>query len=120
MTDQPRKTLRLNIASPQDRDTQAMAILVRAIEAKQCASWTYNRLRMLAAPQILYRRHDNLYCDAVVIEHDGKTPREEKLGSFRLAGMIAVKSLQQPAPFWPHRDLANSRYSSILAVRDDG
>ncbi|QHD67947.1 hypothetical protein GS397_13475 [Sphingobium yanoikuyae] len=119
MTDQPRKTLRLNMESPQDRDVQTMAILVRSIEARHCASWMYNHLKILAAPQILYRRNDNLYCDAVVIQHDGKAPREEKLGTFRLAGMTAVKSIARLALFWPHRDLANSRYGSILFVRDD-
>ncbi|WP_145201515.1 hypothetical protein [Sphingobium sp. B2] len=119
MTGRPRKILSLKSQSPQDRDAHAITILARTIEEKQCARWTYNRTDMLAAPQAIYRRNDSLYCDAVVIERDGVSPVEYKLGSFRLAGMLAVKPIVTPADYWPHLDLTDSRYASIIAARGE-
>lgn len=50
----------------------------------------YNRSEMLFAPHILYTRHDDPFVDGVVMEREGKPPREIKLASFKLAGLSGV------------------------------
>lgn len=62
-------------------------ILLEAIALKKCVQATYNRMAVTLAPHILYTRHDELFVDAVTIERDGKPPREEKIGQFKLAGL---------------------------------
>ncbi|UAK26786.1 hypothetical protein K8P63_19555 [Sphingomonas nostoxanthinifaciens] len=56
-----------------------------------CALATYNRTQVRIAPHILYTRHDEPFVDGVVVERDGKPPKELKLGSFKLAGLSEVR-----------------------------
>lgn len=75
------------------------ALVRRAIARRLCATATYNKARVRLAPHILYTRHDDLFVDAIVVERDGKPPREVKLGVFKLAGL---KDLRLTAiPFNP-------------------
>ena len=46
---------------------------------------------VILAPHILYTRHGDLHVDAVTIERDGKPPKEVKLGTYKLAGLSAVR-----------------------------
>ncbi|TVV72570.1 hypothetical protein FOY91_14335 [Sphingomonas solaris] len=50
----------------------------------------YNRTEMQFAPHILYTRHDDPFVDGVVMEREGKPPREIKLASFKLAGLTGL------------------------------
>ena len=52
---------------------------------------TYNKGTVTIAPHILYTRHGEIYVDAVTVERDGKPPREEKIGTFKLAGLGALR-----------------------------
>lgn len=63
------------------------ALLRRAIARRLCVTATYNKAKVRLAPHILYTRHDDLFVDAMVVERDGKPPREVKLGVFKLAGL---------------------------------
>lgn len=62
-------------------------ILAAAIERQVRISAIYNKGRVILAPHILYKRHDELYIDAVTIERDGAAPREAKLGTFKVDGL---------------------------------
>jgi len=62
-------------------------ILAAAIERLVRISAIYNKGHVILAPHILYKRHDELYVDAVTIERDGAAPREAKLGTFKVDGL---------------------------------
>ena len=82
-----------------------------AIVRKRCLRATYNRTDIMLAPHIIYTRHDDLFVDGVVLERDGKPPKELKLGTFKLAGLNgvgreraqcrAIASGRQPEPRRP-------------------
>ncbi|MET0238792.1 MAG: hypothetical protein ABW184_02745 [Sphingobium sp.] len=64
--------------------------IFEAIALRKCLRATYNRATVLLAPHVLYKRNDSLFIDAVTISRDDKPPREEKIGSFNLAGLSDV------------------------------
>lgn len=73
-------------------DPQEAADLIReAIEHQVTASAIYNRTRIVFAPHALYTRHGDHHVDAVVVERDGQAPREQKVGTYRLSGLKALK-----------------------------
>jgi len=61
--------------------------IFEAIVRKRCVIATYNRVTMTLAPHVIYTRHGDLFIDAVALEKDGKPPKEEKIGTFKLAGL---------------------------------
>jgi hypothetical protein len=61
--------------------------MFEAIVRQLAVSATYNKGSVTIAPHILYTRHGEIYVDAVTVERDGKPPREEKLGTFKLDGL---------------------------------
>lgn len=66
-------------------------VISHAIAKKLCIAAVYNRVAVTLAPHSLFTRHDELYLRAVTVEHDGRKPREAKLGTFKLAGLSEVK-----------------------------
>lgn len=62
-------------------------VIFEAIALQQCISATYNRMRVILAPHILYTKHGELYIDAVTMKRDGELPREVKIGAFKLTGL---------------------------------
>jgi len=116
----PKLSLRLGSKTPEQKEADAAALLTRAIEEHLGVRWIYNRTLMRAAPQLLYRKNDSLYCDAVVIERDGAAPAETKLGSFNLAGLSGLTLTEQVYPAWPDIDRSDARYQGgILAPVSD-
>jgi hypothetical protein len=61
--------------------------IFEAIVRQRCVEATYNRMRATLAPHVIYTKHGDLFIDAVTVEREGKPPREEKLGTFKLAGL---------------------------------
>jgi hypothetical protein len=90
---QTRRTLSIK-TSPDDLPNVApddpAAILSQGIQVKVCVAATYNKATFLLAPHILYTKHDELFVDAMVVERDGKPPKEPKMGTFKLTGLTAV------------------------------
>lgn len=81
---------------PDDQGEQAtptgpVPTVFEAIVRMRCLSATYNRTDVTLAPHIIYTRHDDLFVDGVVVERDGKPPKEPKVGTFKLAGLGAVR-----------------------------
>lgn len=103
-------SLRIGTASPEHRETETASILAQALEHHLCVRWTYNRVLMQAAPQILYRRNDALYCDAVVTEKNGVRPEETKLASFRLSGLGQVVLTVEALEPFQALDVSDPRY----------
>lgn len=65
-------------------------ILCQAIASRTCIRTIYNKKDVVLAPYIVYTRNDELFMRAVTIEHDGRPPRELKLGTFKLVGLGQV------------------------------
>lgn len=69
----------------------ATPVLLEAIVKRQAIAATYNRTELTLAPHILYTKHGDLHVDAITIDRDGKPPKEEKLGVYKLAGLSGVR-----------------------------
>lgn len=90
-----RRTLSLKAREP-SRPDGAVAVAIRdAISGQRCLFAIYNRGQVRFAPYILYTRHDELYVDGVVMDRDGKPPRELRLATFKLDGLTAVRPLDE-------------------------
>ena len=112
----PKLTLRLGGKSPEQRQADSTALLTQAIQQCLSVRWTYNRTHIRAAPQILYRKNDSLYCDAVVVERNGAALPESKLASFNVAGLDGLLLTQQIYPTWTALDAGDPRYAGgVLA-----
>lgn len=66
-------------------------VIFEAIVKRQAVTATYNRGEVVLAPHMIFTKHDEIYIDAVTVERDGKPPREEKLGQFKLAGLVGLR-----------------------------
>lgn len=88
------------------------------VALKKCVTATYNRTSFKLAPHIVYTRHDEMYVDAVAIEHEGQPPREAKLGTFKLAGLKEVAVDDQSFELFDMFDPAAEKYqgTTLLAV----
>jgi hypothetical protein len=90
--------------------------MFEAIVKRLAVAATYNRGEVTLAPHVIYTRHDELYVDAVTIERDGKPPREEKLGTFKLAGLsplrLTARRFERSALFDEH----DAKYAGVLLM----
>lgn len=68
------------------------AVICQAVAGKTCVRAIYNKKDVILAPYVVYTRNDELFMRAVTIEHDGRRPREPKLGTFKLLGLNDVTS----------------------------
>lgn len=67
------------------------ATIFEAIVKQVAVAATYNRGSVTLAPYMIYTRADEVYVDAVTLERDGKPPKEEKIGTFKLAGLAGLR-----------------------------
>lgn len=86
------------------------AILMEAIARHIAVTAIYNRQQVQLAPHIAYTRHGDLFIDGVVIERDGRPPRELKLGSFKFAGLSEIALTRRHFDPSPLFDPAAERY----------
>ena len=104
----------------QDDQTAAIspAIVMEAIVKQQALIATYNLAEVTLAPHILYTRHGDLHVDAVTLERDGRPPKEEKIGTFKLAGLSALRLTPRRFAMSTLFDAAADRYAgeTIMAV----
>ena len=66
-------------------------VVLEGIVRKKCVVATYNRMAVILAPHALFTKNDALYVAAVTIERDGQRPREEKVGMFKLDGLVGLR-----------------------------
>ncbi|RZM12392.1 MAG: hypothetical protein EOP68_00995 [Sphingomonas sp.] len=79
------------------------ATVFEAIVKQLALAATYNRGEVTLAPHAIYTRADEVYLDALTIERDGKPPKEEKIGTFKLAGLNGLRVTArrfQPSPLY--------------------
>ncbi len=106
--------------TPAPVDPTATPVVLEAIVKQLCLAATYNRQEMTLAPHILYTKHGELFVDGVVIEREGKPPKELKIGTFKLAGLhplrITARRFERNALFQPKEP----RYKgeTLMAVAD--
>ena len=67
------------------------ATIFEAIVKQVAVVATYNRGQVTLAPHAVYTRADEVYVDALTVERDGKPPKEEKIGTFKLAGLSGLR-----------------------------
>jgi hypothetical protein len=72
-------------------DDEKAVLLQSAIARKLCSAAVYNRREVLLAPYALFTRHGDMFLRASIIQLDGLTPREVKLGTFKVAGLGEVR-----------------------------
>ncbi|HEX7852928.1 MAG TPA: hypothetical protein VF503_04460 [Sphingobium sp.] len=84
--------------------------ILEAIALRKCLQATYNRGTILLAPHVLYRRNDSFFIDAITIARDGVPPREEKIGSFNLAGLNDATVSDQSFTINPLFDRMDVKY----------
>lgn len=72
---------------PSTAPTGPVPTMFEAIVRLKTVTATYNKGTVTIAPHILYTRHGEIYVDATTVQRDGKPPREEKIGTFKLDGL---------------------------------
>jgi hypothetical protein len=96
---QQRKTLSARLVQNEEPSAATAAIpkiIVEAVLLKTCVAAVYNKTAIKMAPQIVYTKHDELFIDGVVVERDGKPPKELKLGTFKLVGLSELAPTIRP------------------------
>jgi hypothetical protein len=68
--------------------------ILEAIALRHCLGARYNKLALVLAPHVLYKRNDSFFIDAITITRDGQEPREPKVGSYNLAGLSELEVLE--------------------------
>ena len=71
-------------------EAEPQEILSLAIRKKVCVTAHYNRVNVTLAPHSIFTRHDDLFLRAVTVDHDGRKPREAKLGTFKVKGLSDI------------------------------
>ncbi|AXJ96664.1 MULTISPECIES: hypothetical protein [unclassified Sphingomonas] len=91
--------------------------LFEAIVRLRVVTATYNKGVVTMAPHILYTRHGEVYVDAITLDRDGKPPREEKMGAFKLDG-LGDPTIVQDRPFFPNPlyDPAQEKYAGVTLL----
>ena len=111
------------LASPADSPPPPPAstpVVFEAIVKQQCLAATYNRGEVTLAPHAIYTKHGEIHVDAVTLERDGKPPKEIKLGTFKLAGLGAVRMTPRRFQTSPVFDRADARYDGNLLMAVEG
>ncbi|WP_157219679.1 hypothetical protein [Flavisphingomonas formosensis] len=94
-------------------------VILQAIALRSCIQATYNRMAVKLAPHILYTRHDELFVDAVTVERDGQPPREQKLGTFKLAGLAVSGIVECDFALSADFDPAADKYDGVTLFAVD-
>lgn len=95
--------------------------ILEAIALRKCLRATYNRATVILAPHVLYQRNDSFFIDAITISRDGAPPREEKVGSFNLAGLNDVSvtdTVFETSPLFDRMD-AKYRGATLFMIDAD-
>ncbi|WP_188659090.1 hypothetical protein [Sphingomonas metalli] len=92
------------------------ATIFEAIVKQQAVAASYNRGEVTLAPHVIYTRHDEIYVDAITLDRDGRPPKEEKLGAFKLSGLAGLRIT--PRRFTPSAlfDPKDKRYEGTLLM----
>ncbi len=84
--------------------------ILEAIALKRCLAARYNKLALVLAPHVLYRRNDSFFIDAITVTREGLPPKEDKVGSYNLAGLSEVSVIDQSFEIHPLFDRMDVKY----------
>jgi len=84
--------------------------ILEAIALRRCLGACYNKLTLVLAPHVLYRRNDSYFIDAITLTRDGQEPREPKVGSYNLAGLSQLEVLEAPFDVHPLFNRMDPKY----------
>ena len=84
--------------------------IFEAIALKRCLSASYNKLSLVLAPHVLYKRNDSFFIDAITVTREGSPPKEEKIGSYNLAGLTDVQVADAAFEVHPLFDRMDIKY----------
>jgi hypothetical protein len=88
-------------------------ILFEAVARQLCVETAYNKAEVLLAPHIIYTRHGELFVDAVTVHRAGQPPREQKLGTFKLAGLGAIALSERSFTAFPEYEPQAEKYQGV-------
>lgn len=94
----------------------ALPLLFEAIVGTRCIAATYNGGRVVLAPHVAFARHGDAYVGAVTLERDGQPPREEKVGLFKLDGLVDLAVLERTFTPSPVFDPKDERYAAATLI----
>lgn len=84
--------------------------IFEAIALRRCLSAKYNKLSLVLAPHVLYKRNDSYFIDAITILREGLEPREPKVGSYNLAGLTELAVAEETFDIHPLFDRMDPKY----------
>src|SRR5215467_2414471 len=94
-----------SMAAPMDNSS-----ILEAIALRQQLAARYNKLDLVLAPHVLYKRNDSYFIDAITILRNGVEPREPKVGSYNLAGLSDLSVLPDKFDVHPLFDRMDTKY----------
>ncbi|MGH6617744.1 hypothetical protein [Sphingomonas sp.] len=92
--------------------------IFEAIVRKRCIGLTYNRVSMTMAPHVIYTKHGDLFVDGVVVDREGKPPKEYKVGTFKLTGLSELALTDRPFVTSDLYDPGSFKYADALMTVD--
>jgi hypothetical protein len=84
--------------------------ILEAIALRRQLSARYNKLELVLAPHVLYRRNDSFFIDAITVLRNGEEPREPKVGSYNLAGLSELAVIETGFEVHPLFDRMDIKY----------
>lgn len=84
--------------------------ILEAIALRRLLGARYNKLGLVLAPHVLYKRNDSYFIDAVTLLRDGQEPREPKVGSYNLAGLSELEVMDGTFDVHPLFDRMDVKY----------
>ena len=84
--------------------------ILEAIALRRQLGARYNKLDLVLAPHVLYKRNDSYFVDAITILRDGAEPREPKVGAYNLAGLSDLTVLEGTFDVNPLFDRMDPKY----------
>jgi hypothetical protein len=112
----------MSTASNESRPAAPVAtapIIFEAIVRRQAVAATYNGVPVTLAPHVIYTRHDDLFIDAITLDRDGKPPKETKVGTFKLAGLNALRLTPRGFPKHPLFQANDPKYDGVALMTVD-
>ena len=92
------------------------ATIFEAIVKQVAVAATYNRGEIVLAPSTIYTRAEEVYVDGVVIERDGAPPKEQKIGTFKLAGLGGLRVTPRRFTADPAHRPGEKRYAHTVLM----
>ena len=104
---------------PEPAPEGATPIVLEGIVRQRCIAATYNRVKVVLAPHVLFMKNDALYVGAVTIERDGQPPREPKFGLFKLDGLAGLSPTERQFEISPLFERDDERFAATALMTVD-